>query len=426
VTRRRTAPAPRHLPSGKWQARVRGPLTDQLVTLGTFDSKAEADKAQLLAMADQQRGAWRPPAAGKQTFGWWAERYLTTTAHLRPKTRANYRSTLNHHLLPALGPVELRRLDRPAVRAYLAGLVESGIASGTVERVRAVLRNVLNSAVEGGAIVTNPVAGIRLPRTMRREEPVFLTADEVETLAQAVAHPPRPPRHPDHSYPDLGLLVRFTAYTGLRASEVAGLKVKRLDLLRRRVEVTEAVTEGAGGLSTGPTKNYQRRAVPLPHFLVDDLAVLIAGKDPDDLVFSSPEGGPLRHGNFYVRHFKPAVVRSGLPSRTRYHDLRHSYASRLIAEGATALTVMRRLGHSSIKVTYDTYGHLLPEQEEALTDRLDAIGRAARPTPTATIEVHSRRAGADPGGRDEKGDAHAGGTAKSRVVAGGRSPRRRR
>jgi len=156
--------------------------------------------------------------------------------------------------------------------------------------------------------------------------------------------------------------------------------------------------------------------------------VLVAGKRPDDLVFSSPEGGPLRHGNFYVRHFKPAVFRADLSSRTRYHDLRHSYASRLIAEGATALTVMRRLGHSSIKVTYDTYGHLLPEQEEALTDRLDAIGRAARPTPTATVEVHSRRrTDPDPGGPYDKSDERAGGgAARSRLAAAGRAPRRRR
>src|SRR5205823_3011036 len=146
-------------------------------------------------------------------------------------------------------------------------------------------RNVLNTAVEGGAIVANPVAGIRLPRTMRGEEPVFLTAAEVETLASAITHPPRPRRHPERNYPELGLLVRFAAYTGLRASEIAGLRVKRLDLLRRRVEVAEAATEGAGGLTFGPTKNYQRRTVPLPKFLIDDLIALVAGQQPNDPVF---------------------------------------------------------------------------------------------------------------------------------------------
>jgi integrase len=385
MSRRRTAPAPRRFDSGRWQARVRDPLTNRLVGIGTFDTKAEAENAQVLAMADQQRGSWRPPEAGRQTFGYWAKRYLATTAHLRPKTKANYESTLKCHLLPELADVELRRLDRPSVRAFLARMTDRGTATGTVERVRAVMRNVLNAAIEGGAIVTNPADRVKIPRTMRKEEPVFLVPDEVEALAQAVTNPPRPTRHPQRHYPDLGLLIRLTAYTGLRSSEVAALRVGRVDLFRRRLEVAEAATEGRGGLQFGPTKNYQRRTVPLPGFLADELTLFLAGRRPDELVFAAPEGGPFRHGNFYVRHFKPAVIRAGVPPKTRFHDLRHTYASRLIAEGATALTVMRRLGHSSIKVTYDTYGHLLPEQEEALTDRLDIIGRAARPTAPATV-----------------------------------------
>ena len=118
----------------------------------------------------------------------------------------------------------------------------------------------------------------------------------------------------------------------------------------------------------------------MPAFLADEVMLLVANREPNELVFGSPEDGPLRHGNFYARHFKRAVLAAGLPPRTRFHDLRHTYASRLIAERASALTVMRRLGHSSIKVTYDTYGHLLPEQEDALTERLDAV-----------VELRSRR-----------------------------------
>ncbi len=386
MSRRRTAPAPRRFGSGRWQARVRDPFTNKLLAIGTFDDRDAAERAQVFAMADQARGSWRPPSGGRETFGQWADRYLATTAHLRPKTRANYESTLRVHLLPEFANVEIRRLDRPAVRAFLAQLAASGVAAGTVERVRAVLRNVLNAAVEGGSLAANPADRIKIARTMRREEPIFLTPDEIESLAASIAHPPRPARHPQREYPDLALLVRFTAYTGLRSSEIAALRVGRVDLLRRRLEVVEAATEGRDGLTFGPTKNYQRRTVPLPTFLAEQVAVLHDGRAGDALLFAAPGGGPVRHGNFYARHFKPAVRRAGLPGRTRFHDLRHTYASRLIAEGASALTVMRRMGHSSIKVTYDTYGHLLPEHEDALTDRLDALGRAARPRTEATIE----------------------------------------
>src|SRR4051794_4057236 len=94
MARRRSAPAPRLFASGRWQARVRDPLTNRLVAIGTFETREEAERAQVLAMADQQRGSWRAPDTGRQTFGFWVEHYLSTTGHLRPKTRESYESTL--------------------------------------------------------------------------------------------------------------------------------------------------------------------------------------------------------------------------------------------------------------------------------------------------------------------------------------------
>ena len=78
----------------------------------------------------------------------------------------------------------------------------------------------------------------------------------------------------------------------------------------------------------------------------------------------------MRHLNFFRRHYKPAVHRAGLDPRTRFHDLRHTAAALMIAEGAHLLTVKERLGHSTIKVTADRYGHLFPSVEEDLTTRL--------------------------------------------------------
>ena len=99
--------------------------------------------------------------------------------------------------------------------------------------------------------------------------------------------------------------------------------------------------------------------------------------DPEAFVFTSPDGGPLRHTNFYRRHYKPAVTAGNLDHRTRFHDLRHTAAALMIAEGAHLLAVKQRLGHSSIQVTADRYGHLFPSLEDALTARLDESFRAA-------------------------------------------------
>ena len=84
-------------------------------------------------------------------------------------------------------------------------------------------------------------------------------------------------------------------------------------------------------------------------------------------------GGPLRHGGFFRRHFKPAVVRAELDTRTRFHDLRHTHAAILIAQGEHPKVIQLRLGHSSIQVTLDTYGHLFEGLDEAAAERLDAI-----------------------------------------------------
>src|SRR3546814_14866685 len=93
--------------------------------------------------------------------------------------------------------------------------------------------------------------------------------------------------------------------------------------------------------------------------------------DPDDFVFTAPNGGPLRHTNFYGRHFKPAVVRAGIDPTSRFHDLRHTAAALMIAEGTHLLVVKERLGHSTITVTPDRYGHPFPSLEAALTLKLD-------------------------------------------------------
>src|SRR4051812_34885795 len=133
------------------------------------------------------------------------------------------------------------------------------MAPGTVRSARKVLRLVLGTAVESGAIKANPCDGVRIARS-DPEEMQFLTMDELLRLADAMKRP------------EYGLLGRFAGLTGLRAGEIGALRVGRLDLLRRRVEVLEAVSEVSGyGLVYGPPKTYERRAVPIPPAIADEL-----------------------------------------------------------------------------------------------------------------------------------------------------------
>jgi integrase len=117
--------------------------------------------------------------------------------------------------------------------------------------------------------------------------------------------------------------------------------------------------------------------VSIPRFLVELLAHNLARFPSEDgYVFTSLKGGPLRR-SFYPRHYKPAVERADLPTRLRFHDLRHTCAALLIAQGAHPKEIQERLGHSTIKLTFDRYGHLLPTLDERLRDGLDATWRAA-------------------------------------------------
>jgi integrase len=311
-----------------------------------------------------QHGAWVDPNAGRTTFADQGERWLAAQAHLRPSTIRLYRWALDR-VAPTLGPVPLNRIDTLTVREVVADLTRSGLSPSRVRNAYGVVSAVLSSGVEAGKLARNPAVGVKLPRRQRAEM-LMLDAAEVEALADAID-------------PRSRVLVLTAAYTGLRAGELAGLKVGRLNLLKREAAVVEALTEVGGKLVTVPTKSGERRTVPLPKFLADLLGAHLADRPhgPEALVFTSPEGGPIRQGTFMARTFRPAVEAAGLPDGFRVHDLRHSAASLAISSGANVLVVSKMLGHADPSITLKVYGHLYPSDLAAVADRLDAIHTAA-------------------------------------------------
>ena len=154
-----------------------------------------------------------------------------------------------------------------------------------------------------------------------------------------------------------------------------------MNLLKRSVSVVESLSEVRGRLVTGRTKTGARRNVTLPAFLAEMISAHM-GRYPsrDGYIFTSAEGGPVRHHNFMNRHFYPAVQRAGLPEGLRFHDLRHSCAAILIGQGWNAKQIQERLGHASTRTTLDRYSHLFDGHDEKLLDSLDATVRAIPPT----------------------------------------------
>jgi integrase len=189
----------------------------------------------------------------------------------------------------------------------------------------------------------------------------------------------------------------MAAYTGLRAGELAALRRRDVDLLRGVVQVRQALKQldGPDGPVFGGTKSDKTRTVTLPKFLRTMLSEHLSGPAPggagaDALVFTSPEGAVLRHGLFMRRVWYPTVrgdkkrkIKAALPAELhglRFHDLRHTCASLLIAQGAHPKIIQERLGHASITTTMNRYGHLFDGLDATLIDGLDAAhDEAANP-----------------------------------------------
>jgi integrase len=360
-----------------WEARYRDPLGDERAR--TFRTKRDAELFVARQSADIQRGDFLDPRLARTTFEQWAEEWLSTTVHLKPKTQAGYESILRGRVLPTFGRARIASIEQVDVRRFVAELTQAGDEPGTVRNTFNVLRLVFATAVASGATRSNPCNGVRMPKSTRAEM-LFLDAPQVLDLAETIT-------------PRFRTLVMFAAYTGLRAGEIGALRRGRLDLFRATVEVKESLADVNGQLVFGPTKTYSHRTVRLPRFLCDALTLELGSRDlrPDDLVFTSASGTPLRHNLFYVRHFKPAVVRAGLPPALRFHDLRHTCAALLIAQGAHPKAIMERLGHSSIQVTLDRYGHLLPSLDETLTDGLETTYQESVAATTARANVTALR-----------------------------------
>ena len=169
-------------------------------------------------------------------------------------------------------------------------------------------------------------------------------------------------------------MIRFLAYTGLRWGEMAALRVCDFDMLRRRVNVSRSVTE-AGKLVWSTPKTGERRSVPFPASLADELSALMIGRGRDDLVFINLRGGVLRGSNFRPRFFDQAVekcqkVDETFPTITP-HDLRHTAASLAISSGANVKAVQRMLGHAKASMTLDVYADLFDDDLDVVASRLD-------------------------------------------------------
>jgi integrase len=319
----------------------------KLTVASGFPNKTSAKNAMKVHGADQLRGDLVMPSAGVKTLGeWTAEWWEARKANLAPNTQKSEWSRIRTNVIGRLGDLQLGEVTPLVVQRWVSAMSADGAKPKTVHNNHGALHTIMAAAVREKRIRANPCADTKLPRG-EVEEMRSLSEPEAVRLVAAL---------PAHYRP----LVITALGTGLRWAELAGLRVRRVDVLAGRLRVEETLSELAGTAEIvfGPPKSARsRRTVSLPKNVREVLVPLVAApRDGDALVFTAPMGGPLRTRNFR-RVWLTALKRAGLEG-VRFHDLRHTHVSWLLAAGRPLLGVSRRVGHASTSITGDRYGHL--------------------------------------------------------------------
>src|SRR5215217_3228319 len=324
--------------SKRYRARWDGP--DGRARSRSFVLKKDAERFVLEQRRRVSLGAlYQAPS---QTLGefvaGWLDRYAL---RVRPSTLARVRQVLPH--LDGFRSFALDEIRPAAVEDHVAALARR--APRQAELALRVLKQVLANAKERGHVVDEGVFRVKAPRRDQLEMR-FLDWDEVEELAANTIAP-------------YGNLVLLAALTGLRQGELFALRDRNVDLDAMTVKVENGAYQG----ELVPVKTRaSRRRVDLSSTAARILRRQLLARKPNEigLVFTSPRGELLNDDNFRHRIFGPAVRRTGLTG-LRFHDLRHTYAALMVRAGAHPKYLQVQMGHSSIKVTLDRYGHLFPD-----------------------------------------------------------------
>lgn len=377
--------------------RIRDLIAGRKVTVKAgFPNKTAAKSAMTLLEADKLRGEFIDPRAGKMLLADFIDVWQPGWASkLKPTSLKSEPARIRNHIRPWLGGYELAEIEPMVVKSWVAQLLAGDeeldrdpLAPKTIRNIHGLLYAIMQDAVHQRLIRANPCQRTGLPR-IEHKEMRFLDEAEIGRLVEAM---------PPHWRPLVILLVS----TGARWAEVAGLKVKRVDVLAGAMRIEECLHELAAGhelVTTGPKSEKSRRTVTFPTGVAEVLVPLVSMRPRDAYVFLGPDGGPVRYRKFW-RIFVRYAAKAGLEG-LRIHDLRHTHAAALIADNVPLTGIQRRLGHSSITVTSDMYGHLLPVVDaniiaatELSLSKIDFRGLVGEPSPEqpGTTEVNEDKA----------------------------------
>ncbi len=331
-------------------------------------SKKDAERRLDEVMRDIHQGVYKDIKI--IYFEDFAEKWLSDYAAMRvkPSTLRNYRDAVRCHFTPVFGRMPLNMIHETDVRAFIVKTMKARKPK-TVNNFLVMLKTMFKHAKRWGYLRENPAWDIEHVRDEIKEMD-FLTPEEVRLLLKHADEPCR-------------TIIQLAAMTGMRRGEIFGLQWGDIDwhsnTIRVRRNLFWMVKRELEPGHTGPLWRFlspktkrSARTIHMSSELKKALEIyrMTAPVGKDDLVFCNKEGNPVDPSHFIQREFEPALSRAGL-RRIRFHDLRHTYATLLIAQNENIKFIQSQLGHASITTTIDRYGHVLPNAHHGFGDRLD-------------------------------------------------------
>lgn len=365
-------------PDGRWQGRISylNETTGKRERVAVY-GKTKNEARDKLKAARDRLDAGKPPKDASVTVAEWMAHWRSTSLEAsdrKPTTKELYAGLSVKHLeAGALGAVTLKRLRATHVEALVVELRERGLSESSVTSIYTVFRGALDVAVRDGHLARNPAALVRRPKVTVKEAVFLSTSDVVKLLKAAEGS-------------RYVLALRLIATTGLRAGEAAGLRWADVDLDAGSLRVRTTASRLKGGIElTEPKTDKSKRTVPLPTSIVvalrkhrtEQLKARLAAGDQwreNGLVFPTEFGTPLDPRNLR-RVVAVAAANAGLSSDVGVHTLRHSAAVAWLEAGVHVRGVADLLGHSSIAITADIYGHTSAHIAKGAVEGLsDALG----------------------------------------------------
>jgi integrase len=347
-----------------------------------FSSKAAARAELNETLASMQKGAYIESKTA--TFADFAEGYIAMRTSIRGSTSSAYASIIRKHLIPYFGEVKLQDIRLDTVQQFVVE-ISSTMATKTLRNVVTLLRVMLasqkgTSAIKLGYLRYDPLQGVEIP-TVIPKQIIPPTAEEVWKLIDSAS------KLNGVAYG----IVYLAAFTGMRRGEILALHFDDINWFQQEIIINKALSKSPAddGIhkwmwKLGATKSRKSiRRIGLSENVLKLLAsVKQQSSNRSGLIFPRETGCFIDPDYFDEYIFKPVRLAAGLAD-VRFHDLRHFFASMLIAQGESPKYICDQLGHSSIQVTFDAYGHLFPQAKTEAAEKLDK--RMMRAKEKATV-----------------------------------------